>query len=113
MAAGVASAQDINKAIELANSGNEAFQMGEYALAIDAFKESLSIAEEFKNVIAKCTEKPIYKILLYFLYLDVDEKEQQTIDIIADAMKAVEELMTTLFVAALTTTSSILLTLDI
>ena len=45
MAAGVASAQDINKAIELANSGNEAFQMGEYALAIDAFKESLSIAE--------------------------------------------------------------------
>ena len=45
MAAGVASAQDINKAIELANSGNEAFQMGEYALAVDAFKESLTIAE--------------------------------------------------------------------
>ena len=45
MAAGVASAQDINKAIELANNGNEAFQMGEYALAIDAFKESLAIAE--------------------------------------------------------------------
>ena len=45
MAAGVASAQDINKAIELANNGNEAFQMGEYALAIDAFKESLSVAE--------------------------------------------------------------------
>lgn len=45
MAAGVASAQDINKAIELANSGNEAFQMGEFGLAIDAFKESLSIAE--------------------------------------------------------------------
>lgn len=45
MAAGVASAQDINKAIEAANSGNEAFQMGEYGLAIDAFKNSLSIAE--------------------------------------------------------------------
>ena len=45
MAAGVASAQDINKAIELANSGNEAFQMGEYVLAVDAFKESLTIAE--------------------------------------------------------------------
>ena len=45
MAAGVASAQDINKAIEAANSGNEAFQMGEYALAIDAFKNSLTIAE--------------------------------------------------------------------
>ena len=45
MAAGVASAQDINKAIELANNGNEAFQMGEYALAIDAFKQSLSVAE--------------------------------------------------------------------
>ena len=45
MAAGVASAQDINKAIELANSGNEAFQMGEFGLAIDAFKESLTIAE--------------------------------------------------------------------
>ena len=45
MAAGVASAQDINKAIELANNGNEAYQMGEYALAIDAFKESLTIAE--------------------------------------------------------------------
>ena len=45
MAAGVASAQDINKAIELANSGNEAFQLGEFALAIDAFKESLAIAE--------------------------------------------------------------------
>ena len=28
MAAGVMSAQDINKAIELANNGNEAFQMG-------------------------------------------------------------------------------------
>lgn len=45
MAAGVASAQDINKAIELANSGNEAFQLGEYQLAIDAFKNSLTIAE--------------------------------------------------------------------
>ena len=45
MAAGVASAQDINKAIELANSGNEAFQIGEYDLAIDAFKKSLEIAE--------------------------------------------------------------------
>ena len=45
LAAGVASAQDINKAIELANSGNEAFQMGEYVLAVDAFKESLTIAE--------------------------------------------------------------------
>ena len=45
MAAGVASAQDINKAIELANSGNEAFQMGEFELAINAFKESLTIAE--------------------------------------------------------------------
>lgn len=45
MAAGVASAQDINKAIELANNGNEAFQMGEYQLAIDAFKQSLTIAE--------------------------------------------------------------------
>lgn len=45
VAAGVASAQDINKAIELANSGNEAFQMGEYQLAIDAFKQSLTVAE--------------------------------------------------------------------
>ena len=45
MAAGIASAQDINKAIELANNGNEAFQMGEYALAIDAFTNSLKIAE--------------------------------------------------------------------
>ena len=45
MAAGVASAQDINKAIEAANSGNEAFQMGEYGLAIEAFKNSLAIAE--------------------------------------------------------------------
>ena len=45
MAAGVASAQDINKAIEFANNGNEAFQMGEYQLAIDAFKQSLTIAE--------------------------------------------------------------------
>ena len=46
MAAGVASAQDINKAIELANNGNEAFQMGEYALAIEAFTNSLKVAEE-------------------------------------------------------------------
>lgn len=45
MAAGVASAQDINKAIELANNGNEAFQMGEYQLAVDAFTQSLAIAE--------------------------------------------------------------------
>jgi len=45
MAVGVASAQDINKAIEAANSGNEAFQMGEYALAIEAFQNSLKIAE--------------------------------------------------------------------
>ena len=45
MAAGIASAQDINKAIEAANNGNEAFQMGEYELAIDAFKNSLAIAE--------------------------------------------------------------------
>ena len=45
MTAGVASAQDINKAIELANNGNEAFQMGEYQLAVDAFTQSLAIAE--------------------------------------------------------------------
>ena len=45
MAAGVASAQDINKAIELANNGNEAFQMGEYGLAIEAFTNSLKVAE--------------------------------------------------------------------
>ena len=44
-ATAMASAQDINKAIELANNGNEAFQMGEYQLAIDAFKNSLSVAE--------------------------------------------------------------------
>ena len=43
--AGIASAQDINKAIEAANSGNDAFQMGEYALAIEAFQKSLAIAE--------------------------------------------------------------------
>ena len=42
----MASAQDINKAIEAANNGNEAFQMGEYELAIEAFKSSLAIAEE-------------------------------------------------------------------
>ena len=46
VAAMTVSAQDINKAIELANSGNDAFQMGEYALAVDAFKNSLAIAEE-------------------------------------------------------------------
>ena len=45
MAAGVATAQDINKAIELANNGNEAFQMGEDQLAVDAFSQSLAIAE--------------------------------------------------------------------
>ena len=45
MSVGMASAQDINKAIEATNSGNEAFQMGEYQLAIDAFKNSLAIAE--------------------------------------------------------------------
>ena len=45
MAAGVASAQDINKAIQLANEGNEAFQMGEYQLAIEAFSQSLAVAE--------------------------------------------------------------------
>ena len=44
-ATGIASAQDINKAIEAANSGNDAFQMGEYALAIEAFQKSLAIAE--------------------------------------------------------------------
>ena len=41
----MASAQDINKAIEAANNGNEAFQMGEYELAVEAFKNSLAIAE--------------------------------------------------------------------
>ena len=45
MASGIASAQDINKAIEAANSGNDAFQMGEYALAVEAFQKSLQIAE--------------------------------------------------------------------
>lgn len=45
MSIGMATAQDINKAIEAANSGNEAFQLGEYQLAIDAFKSSLTIAE--------------------------------------------------------------------
>ena len=41
----MASAQDINKAIEAANNGNEAFQLGEYELAIEAFQSSLAIAE--------------------------------------------------------------------
>lgn len=45
LSAGIASAQDINTAIEAANNGNEAFQMGEYDLAVEAFKKSLSIAE--------------------------------------------------------------------
>ena len=45
MSVGIASAQDINKAIEAANSGNDAFQMGEYALAVEAFQKSLAIAE--------------------------------------------------------------------
>ena len=45
LAVGMASAQqDLNKAIEYAENGNEAFQLGEYQLAIDAFKNSLSIA---------------------------------------------------------------------
>ena len=46
MAAGTMSAQDLNKAIEAANNGNEAFQLGEYDLAIESFKNSLAIAEE-------------------------------------------------------------------
>lgn len=46
MAAGTMSAQDLNKAIEAANNGNEAFQLGEYDLAIESFKSSLAIAEE-------------------------------------------------------------------
>lgn len=45
MAAGVASAQDLNKAIEAANHGNEAFQVGEYGTAIESFQNSLKIAE--------------------------------------------------------------------
>ena len=45
MAAGVASAQDLNKAIEAANHGNEAFQVGEYGIAIESFQNSLKIAE--------------------------------------------------------------------
>lgn len=53
MAAGISSAQDIeassaeslNKAIELANSGQEAFGMEEYDLALEAFRSSLTIAE--------------------------------------------------------------------
>lgn len=46
MTAGIMSAQDLNKAIEAANSGQEAFQLEEFDLAIDAFKNSLAIAEE-------------------------------------------------------------------
>lgn len=45
MTVGVMSAQDLNKAIEAANNGNEAFQLGEYQMALDAFKNSLTIAE--------------------------------------------------------------------
>ena len=45
MATGVMYAQDLNKAIEAANNGNEAFQLGEYGLALEAFQNSLKIAE--------------------------------------------------------------------
>ena len=45
MTAGVMSAQDLNKAIEAANTGNDAFQLGDYALALEQFQNSLTIAE--------------------------------------------------------------------
>ena len=45
MTAGVMSAQDLNKAIEAANNGNDAFQLGDYALALEQFQNSLTIAE--------------------------------------------------------------------
>ena len=45
MSVGVASAQDLNEAISLAKDGQAAFDLGEYNLAIEAFKKAITIAE--------------------------------------------------------------------
>ena len=50
LSAGVAFAQDktpeevLNEALELANSGNQALEAGEYALGLEAFQQSLQLA---------------------------------------------------------------------
>ena len=49
MSAGVASAQDLNEAITLAKDGQAAFDLGEYNLAIEAFKKAITIAEALGN----------------------------------------------------------------
>lgn len=45
MTAGVVCAQDLNSALELANQGNDAFSAGSPELALEAFQQSLKIAE--------------------------------------------------------------------
>ena len=45
LSAGIASAQDLNAALELANQGNDAFSAGSPELALEAFRSSLKIAE--------------------------------------------------------------------
>ena len=45
MSAGIMSAQDLNSALELANQGNDAFSAGSPELALEAFQQSLKIAE--------------------------------------------------------------------
>ena len=70
MTASIMSAQeDINKAIELANNGNEAFQMGEYQLAVDAFTQSLAIAEGLGEV-----QRAITSSERVFALLDLEEE---------------------------------------
>lgn len=43
--AGILSAQDLNSALELANQGNDAYTAGSPELALEAFQESMKIAE--------------------------------------------------------------------
>ena len=45
LSAGIMSAQDLNAALELANQGNDAFTAGSPELALEAFQQSLKIAE--------------------------------------------------------------------
>ena len=45
LSAGIMSAQDLNAALELANQGNDAYTAGSPELALEAFQQSLKIAE--------------------------------------------------------------------
>ncbi|EKE39540.1 hypothetical protein ENUP19_0282G0013 [Entamoeba nuttalli] len=57
-------------------------------------QEDNKIPKDFEKAIKKNEKKPVFQLLLYFLVLDIDNENEESVEVLNDTMKALSSLAT-------------------